>query len=65
MWRHFPPTMLMNTILGRAKGEIEGDVNPLEVLQLRRMSKTMKTGDSIIRKDIKKDEYTCKDLTAY
>ncbi|MGQ0739393.1 MAG: S8 family peptidase [Bacteroidota bacterium] len=49
----------------RAKAEIAGDVNPLEVLQLRRMSKTMKTGDSIIRKDIQKDEYNCKDLSAY
>ncbi len=49
----------------RAKGEIVGEVNPLEVLQLRRMSKTMKTGDSIIRNDIKKDEYNCKDLSSY
>jgi len=49
----------------RAKGEIVGEVNPLEVLQLRRMSKTMKTGDSVIRKDIKKEEYNCKDLTSY
>jgi len=49
----------------RAKQEIVGEINPLEVLQLRRISKTMKTGDSVIRKDIKKDEYTCKDLASY
>ena len=49
----------------RAKQEIVGDVNPLEVLQLRRMSKTMKSGDSVIRSDIKKEEYSCKDLTSY
>ena len=49
----------------RAKGEIIGDVNPLEVLQLRRMSKTMKLGDSVIRKELKKEEYNCKELTAY
>ncbi len=49
----------------RSKGEIVGNVNPLEVLQLRRISKTMKGGDSVIRIEIKKDEYSCKDLTAY
>lgn len=49
----------------RAKQEIVGEVNPLEVLQLRRMSKTMKSGDSVIRGDIKKDEYSCKDLSSY
>ncbi len=49
----------------RSKSEVVGDVNPMEVLQLRRMSKTMKTGDSIIRADLKKEEYSCKDLTAY
>ncbi len=49
----------------RAQKEIVGDVNPLEVLQLRRMSKTMKTGDSVIRKELNKDEYSCKDLADY
>lgn len=49
----------------RSKNEIVGDVNPLEVLQLRRMSKTMKAGDSVIRAEIKKDEYSCKDLATY
>lgn len=49
----------------RAKQEIVGEVNPEEVRQLRRMSKTMKAGDSIIRSDIKKEEYSCKDLGSY
>ena len=49
----------------RAKQEIVGEVNPLEVMQLRNMSKTMKAGDSVIRADIKKEEYSCKDLTSY
>ena len=49
----------------RAKAEIVGDVNPLEVMQLRRMSKTMKMGDSVIRKELKKEEYNCKELTSY
>jgi subtilisin family serine protease len=49
----------------RAKSEVVGDVNPLEVLQLRRMSKTMKSGDSVIRMELKKDEYSCKELNTY
>lgn len=49
----------------RAKGEVAGDVNPFEVLQIRRMSKTMKTGDSVIRKELNKDEYSCKELGDY
>ncbi len=46
----------------RAKQEIVGDVNPMEVIQIRRMSKMMTAGDSVIRKAIKKEEYNCKDL---
>ncbi len=49
----------------RAKAEIVGDVNPLEVLQLRKASQTMKAGDSVIRRELKKDEYNCKELTGY
>ncbi len=49
----------------RSRAEIVGDVNPLEVLQLRRMSLTMKTGDSVIRKELKKEEYSCKELSTY
>ncbi|MFZ9386856.1 MAG: S8 family peptidase [Chitinophagaceae bacterium] len=49
----------------RSKAEIVGEVNPLEVLQLRRMSKTMKDGDSVIRKELNKEEYSCKELNGY
>lgn len=49
----------------RAKGEVAGEVNPFEILQIRRMSKTMKTGDSVIRKELNKDEYSCKELGDY
>jgi subtilisin family serine protease len=49
----------------RSKAEIVGDVNPLEVLQLRRMSITMKAGDSVIRKELQKEEYSCKELSTY
>ena len=40
----------------RAKQEIVGDVNPMEIIQIRRMSKMMAAGDFIIRKTIKKEE---------
>jgi subtilisin family serine protease len=49
----------------RAKAEIVGDVNPLEALQLHQMYTTMKSGDSVIRTDLKKEEYSCKDLADY
>ena len=49
----------------RAKQEIVGDVNPMEIIQIRRMSKMMAAGDSVIRKSIKKEEYNCKDLENY
>lgn len=49
----------------RSKAEIVGEVNPLEVMQLRRISKSMKTGDSVIRKELNKEEYSCKDLSSY
>ncbi|MCX8019533.1 MAG: S8 family peptidase [Chitinophagaceae bacterium] len=46
----------------RAKNEVTGNVNPLEVMQIRFLARTMKSGDSVIRKLLKKDEYDCKDL---
>jgi subtilisin family serine protease len=49
----------------RAKNEIVGEVNPLEVMQLKRIYKSMKSGDSIIRAAINKEEYNCKDLATY
>ena len=49
----------------KAKFDIVGDVNPLEVIQVKRMYKDLKIGDSIIRKDLGKEEYNCKDLASY
>ncbi|RYY55189.1 MAG: peptidase S8 [Chitinophagaceae bacterium] len=49
----------------KAKEDIVGDVNPLMVMQLRKMLKDLKAGDSIISADLKKEEYNCTDLGAY
>jgi len=49
----------------KAKEDIVGDVNPLDVIQARRMFKDMKAGDSVITKVLGKEEYNCKDLTDY
>lgn len=49
----------------RAKADIVGEMNPLEVINLRRMYATMKSGDTVIRADLKKEEYNCKDLAGY
>ena len=49
----------------KAKFDITGEINPLEVIQVRRMYKDLKLGDSVIRKDLGKEEYNCKDLTGY
>jgi len=49
----------------KAKFDIVGEINPLEVIQVKRMYKDLKLGDSIIRKDLEKEEYNCKDLSDY
>ena len=49
----------------KAKFDVVGDVNPLEVIQVKRMYNDLKAGDSIIRQGIDKDEYNCKDLVTY
>ena len=49
----------------KAKEDVIGDINPLDVIQVRRMYKDMIAGDSVIRKDLGKDEYNCKDLVDY
>lgn len=49
----------------KAKKDIVGDVNPFVTMQLRKMLKDLKAGDSLISKDLGKQEYTCKDLAAY
>ncbi len=60
-----PEELFQYKMWQRAKTEIAGEVNPLEMIQLKRMSKMMKTGDSAIRKDLGKEEYNCKDLEVY
>jgi subtilisin family serine protease len=49
----------------KAKEDVIGDINPLDVIQVKRMYKDMIAGDSIIRKYLGKDEYNCKDLVDY
>jgi len=49
----------------KAKFDIVGEINPLEVMQVKRMYMDLKSGDSIIRKDLEKEEYNCKDLADY
>ncbi len=49
----------------KAKFNVVGDINPLEVIQVKRMYKDLKSGDSTIRKDLGEDEYNCKDLSSY
>ncbi|MGZ8557515.1 MAG: S8 family peptidase [Chitinophagaceae bacterium] len=49
----------------KAKFDIVGEINPMEVIQVRRMYKDLKLGDSVIRKDLGKEEYNCKDLAVY
>ncbi|WP_276502219.1 S8 family peptidase [Terrimonas pollutisoli] len=49
----------------KAKFDVVGDINPFEVIQVKRMYKDLKLGDSIIRKDLSKEEYNCKDLSSY
>ena len=46
----------------KAKENVIGDINPLDVIQVKRMYKDMKAGDSLIRQELSKDEYNCKDL---
>ncbi|MEQ1677513.1 MAG: S8 family peptidase [Chitinophagaceae bacterium] len=49
----------------RSKEEIVGEVDPEEVKQIRSMSKLLNAGDSVIRKELGKQEYNCKDLSSY
>lgn len=49
----------------QAKQDIVGDVNPFMTMQLRKMMKDLKAGDSVIIRDLGKEEYTCNDLTGY
>jgi cell wall-associated protease len=49
----------------RAKEKTVGDVNPAQMKQLESMMVTLTLGDSIIRKELGKEEYTAPDMDAY
>ncbi|MFI5132809.1 MAG: S8 family peptidase [Chitinophagales bacterium] len=49
----------------KAKADVVGDLNPLIYMQLKKIYKDLKVGDSIIRKELKKEEYKCSDLESY
>ncbi len=49
----------------KAKDDVVSDVNPGLELAIRRSVNDFKTADSIIRSELKKDEYNCKDLSTY
>ncbi|MBK5271149.1 MAG: S8 family serine peptidase, partial [Bacteroidia bacterium] len=49
----------------RAEKGVVGDIDPFEVMMTKNIYKSLIAGDSIIRKDLKKEEYNCKDLESY
>lgn len=49
----------------RAEQKIMGDADPEETAFLQAMLPKLKEGDSVIRKDLGKEEYTAKDLEGY
>lgn len=49
----------------KAKNKVVGDVNPAEVMMLRRIEPVLKKGDSIIQKDLGKTEFNGTDLLSY
>ena len=49
----------------RAKADVVDNVDLTQIRQAKMMYQKMKAGDSIIRKDLKKEEYSGKDLKEY
>src|SRR5215213_11782286 len=49
----------------RAKGDVVDNIDLTQMKQAKIMYQKMKVGDSIIRKDLKKEEYSGKDLQSY
>ena len=49
----------------RAKADVVDNVDLTQLRQAKMMYQKMKAGDSIIRKDLKKEEYSGKDLQSY
>jgi cell wall-associated protease len=49
----------------RAKADVVDNVDPTQLKQAEFVYKKLKAGDSVIKKDLKKDEYSGKDLQSY
>lgn len=49
----------------KAEQHVVGDVNPAEVAFMKRLLPNFIKGDSVIRKELSKEEYTCNDLENY
>ena len=49
----------------RAKADVVDNVDVTQLRQAKMMYQKMKAGDSVIRKDLKKEEYSGKDLQSY
>jgi subtilisin family serine protease len=53
------------TMWKKAQQDVMGDANPQMATFYQSIFKDLKAGDSLIRADLKKSEYSCKDLEAY
>jgi hypothetical protein len=49
----------------KAEQNIVGDINPAEITFMKRILPNFIKGDSVIRKELSKEEYTCADLEKY
>jgi cell wall-associated protease len=49
----------------KAEEHVVGDVNPAEVAFMKKILPDFIKGDSVIRKELSKEEYTCNDLEKY
>ena len=49
----------------KAEQHVVGDVNPAEVAFMKRILPNFIKGDSVIKKELSKEEYTCNDLENY
>ena len=49
----------------KAKEKLETGVDPAEILFIKRILPSLKRGDSVIKKELNKTEYTCEDLKNY
>ncbi len=49
----------------RAKSKVVDEVNEMETNFIRNMMPDLRTGDSVIRKEMEKQEYTCNDIMKY